>query len=159
MNQFIIDLFTNYYLMAPIASWMVAQVLKSFTGVFKQQKFTVRAFLFGTGGMPSSHTAAVCGLFTACLIKSGIGAVETAMCAVFAMVVIIDAVGVRQVTGKQSRALNIILEDLIADPEQPITRFKELIGHTPLQVFFGAVTGVAVTALLYLIPAFQNVPA
>ncbi|MBQ8416450.1 MAG: divergent PAP2 family protein, partial [Clostridia bacterium] len=66
-------LVTNYYLVAAVSGWIVAQILKAFTGVFKLQEFSVKTLFFGTGGMPSSHTAAVCGLFTACLLREGFG--------------------------------------------------------------------------------------
>ena len=73
-----------------------------------------------------------------------------------AIVVMIDAMGVRQETGKQSRALNQILEELFSDtPDKIEMHFKELIGHTPLQVFFGALTGVGTALLLSLIPGIR----
>ncbi len=154
---FFYDLVTNYYLMSAIASWMIAQILKAITGVFKIQDFSWRAFFFGTGGMPSSHTATVVGLCTACVIRDGVGSPLVAISGVLAMVVIIDATGVRLETGKQAHALNILLEEQYKgeDAELGFTKFKELIGHTPLQVFFGAVTGFVVTVLMSFIPVFN----
>ncbi len=154
MNPFY-DLFTNYYLMAAVGGWLTAQILKIFTGIFKLQEFTVRAMLFGTGGMPSSHTAAVCGLMTAAAVKEGFGSFQFAIAALLTIVVVVDATGVRRETGKQSKALNVIVGELFASkPNTFDGTFKELIGHSPLQVFFGALTGIGVALLLTLIPIF-----
>lgn len=155
--NFFYELFTNYYIMSAVASWIVAQILKAFTGVFKLQEFSFKALFFGTGGMPSSHTAAACGLCTACILKNGVGSPLVAISGVLAMIVMIDATGVRLETGKQARVLNQIMEEKReeGDDEDSFTRFRELIGHTPLQVFFGSLTGIATTLLLYLIPVFS----
>ena len=53
------------------SAWFLAQFLKVFTGIFKVKKFSVAEMLFGTGGMPSSHSASVCALVSACAIKDG----------------------------------------------------------------------------------------
>lgn len=149
-------LFTNYWLLSAICAWILAQTIKIFTGVFKLQSFSLRAFIFGTGGMPSSHSATVMGLCTAIAVTEGFASPLFAMAFLLAIVVMIDAIGVRQETGKQSRALNQILEELFSDtPDKIEMHFKELIGHTPLQVFFGALTGVGTALLLSLIPGIR----
>ena len=53
------DVVTNYALISAGCGWVVAQILKAITGVFKIKKFTLTEFFFGTGGMPSSHTAEI----------------------------------------------------------------------------------------------------
>ena len=149
------DLITNYYLISAVSAWLLAQILKIFTGFFKNQRFTLKALLFGTGGMPSSHTATVAALSTACAIGEGFNSSIFAISAVLTIIVMIDATGVRRETGKQSRALNIIIEEFFkSDTTNFDTRFKELIGHTPLQVVFGFLTGVATAIALSFIPVF-----
>lgn len=150
------DLITNYYLISAMGAWLLAQFLKIFTGFFKEQKFTFKALFFGTGGMPSSHTATVASLATACVIGEGFNSAIFAIAVVLCIIVMIDATGVRRETGKQSRALNIIVEELFKsnDIKTLDTHFKELIGHTPLQVVFGFITGVAAAIALSFIPAF-----
>ena len=150
------DLITNYYLISATSAWLLAQFLKIFTGFFKEQKFSFKALFFGTGGMPSSHTASACALCTACVLKDGLGSATVAISGLLAMIVMIDAAGVRNETGKQSKALNMILDEMVfKDPQHADLHFKELIGHSPLQVFFGAITGIATAILLYLIPVFS----
>lgn len=156
--QWIIDLFTNYWLMSAVFSWLSAQILKICFGIFKVQKFTLTRALFGTGGMPSSHTAAVTGLCTACAVSGGFGTLPFAVSALFCMVVVTDALGVRRETGLQSKMLNELMEK---HPEEEYSvadrrgkKFKELIGHTPFQVAVGAALGIMVANLVHLIPCY-----
>ena len=146
--------FTNYYLMCAIAGWFAAQILKVFTGIFRVRDFSFSAMMFGTGGMPSSHSATVTALCTSVAIKEGFGSPLFAISALLCIIVMNDAVGVRQETGKQSKALNLILKEMSDSPEKFNEHFRELIGHTPLQVVCGALTGFAVAMLMGFIPAF-----
>ena len=151
--NFFVQIFTNRILVVGIVSWFLAQIFKIFTGFFKEQDFSIKTMLFGTGGMPSSHTATVSALCTSSAITEGFGSPLFAIAAILTMVVMIDATGVRRETGKQSRALNQIIEELFSDSASQFDKhFKELIGHTPLQVFFGCLTGIGAALLLTLIP-------
>ncbi len=156
--KYIIDFATNYILISAIASWLTAQILKGLTGIFKLKKFTVTEFLFGTGGMPSSHTAAVCALICASAVKCGLGSSELAISAVLAMIVIRDATGMRRQVGEHAKALNSIFKELSEakrDRELTHKALGELVGHTPLQVLAGAIVGFAVPIGLMFIPAFR----
>ena len=149
------DLFTNYCMMSAVSGWFIAQILKVFTGIFRVRDFSFRAMLFGTGGMPSSHSASVMALCTSIGIQEGMGSPIFAVAALLCIIVMNDATGVRRETGKQSKALNLILKDMFSDsPEKIDESFRELIGHTPLQVVCGAITGVVVAILMSFIPAF-----
>lgn len=153
--QFLLDFVTNYYVVSAIAAWFIAQIIKVFTGVFKLQEFSLKNMFFGTGGMPSSHTAAACALCIACALKDGLGSSSVAISGVLAMIVMIDAAGVRNETGKQSKALNLIVSEMFSDSEHADLHFKELIGHSPLQILCGAITGIITAGLLYLLPVFS----
>jgi len=146
---------TNYCLISAGCGWAVAQFLKAITGIFKIKKFTFTEFFFGTGGMPSSHTAAVMALLTACGIKYGLGSGYFAISFILAMIVLRDAMGMRRQVGEHAKALNLIFKELVEakDPEVTQKAFSELAGHTPFQVFVGAIVGIAVALLLTLIPA------
>ncbi len=162
--DFLKDVFKNYWLFSVIAGWLTAQILKVFTGVFRQREFSVRAMLFGNGGMPSSHTAAVMALATSVALTEGLGSMASAIAMLLAIIVMNDAMGVRRETGKHSEALNRIVDMLTKkekkqegeekSEEKPFNLFKELVGHSPLQVFFGFLTGIVVALLMSLIPAF-----
>ena len=155
--KFVSDFATNYPLVAAGSAWVIAQILKLITGAFKIKKFTVTEFLFGTGGMPSSHTAAVCALVGACCIECGAGSVEFAISFILAIIVIRDATGMRRQVGEHAKALNIILKELVGakgDHNLAQKAFGELVGHTPLQVFAGMIVGAAVSILMSFIPVF-----
>ena len=150
-------LFTNYCLMSAVFGWLIAQILKVFTGIFRIREFSFRAMMFGTGGMPSSHSAAVMALCTSIAIRFGFGSPLFAIAGLLCIIVMNDATGVRRETGKQSKALNLILKDLFTDSpdkEKLDENFRELIGHTPLQVVCGAITGIVVAVVMGFIPAF-----
>ena len=150
-------LFTNYCLMSAVFGWLIAQVLKVFTGIFQIREFSFRAMMFGTGGMPSSHSAAVMALCTSIAIRFGFGSPLFAIAGLLCIIVMNDATGVRMETGKHSKALNLILKDLFTDSpdkEKLDENFRELIGHTPLQVVCGAITGIVVAVVMGFIPAF-----
>ena len=139
----------NYMLIAAIAAWLTAQILKVFTGMFSKEKFSLLRLLFSNGGMPSSHTAAVISLATAALILYGVGSSVFAVCAILTFITINDAMGVRYETGKQSKVINQIMREMSSGkPESVETGLKELVGHTPLQVVMGAITGIIVAVIL-----------
>ena len=136
--------FSNFVLVSAICAWFVAQFLKVVVTLFKEKQFKPRVLLFSLGGMPSSHSATVCALFTAAAIKFGFNSFEFAVCAVLAMVVMTDAMGVRWQTGEQSKVINKIVKQLFGgNHEESATALKELVGHTPFQVLMGAIVGVA----------------
>ena len=148
MNYFK-DFINNYLLISAISGWLIAQILKVFTGMFSKEKFSLTRLLFSNGGMPSSHSATVMAITVAALIKEGIGSPIFAVCAILAFIVMNDAMGVRYETGKQSKLINQIMAEISSGkPERIETGLKELVGHTPLQVVMGGITGIAVAIAL-----------
>ena len=148
MNYFY-DFSNNYLLISALLGWLIAQILKVFTGMFSKEKFSLKRLLFSNGGMPSSHSATVMALTVAALLEHGIGSAVFAVCAILSIIVMNDAVGVRQETGKQSKVINQIMREMSTGrPEDVETGLKELVGHTPLQVVFGAITGIVVAIAL-----------
>ncbi len=144
------ELSANEILISAITSWIVAQVLKTIIDFWLNKGFSPER-LVGSGGMPSSHSATVCGLAASAALCCGAGSFEFAISFVFASVVMYDAIGVRQETGKQARLLNLIMEQdwFALNNEQIQKRLKEFVGHTPLQVAAGAVLGVALAFVVH----------
>ena len=66
------EFFGNYMLISAVLAWFIAQIFKIFTGSFRNQKFSLK-WMFANGGMPSSHSACVLALGTACIIQEGVG--------------------------------------------------------------------------------------
>ncbi len=136
----------NQVLISSVMGWTSAQILKTLIDCILNKNFNAER-LFGSGGMPSSHSATVCSLTVAAGLCYGAGSFEFAVSFVLAMIVMYDAMGVRRETGKQARLLNTILLEnpLKLSGEVLQERLKEYVGHTPLQVFAGAVLGIGLT--------------
>ena len=140
-----IDLFTNPFLLTGIGSWFVAQVLKTVVHCIIYKKLDFQR-LIGDGGMPSGHSATVSSLATICGLSFGFGSVEFAITAILAIIVCHDATGVRRETGKHAEILNELLKSL--ETGEPVD-LKELVGHTPVQVFAGILIGIGNACLMY----------
>lgn len=143
--RYVRDIFTNYMIISAASAWIIAQIIKVFTGMFRDIKFNLRTLLFSNGGMPSSHSAAVTALATSSTILYGLNSFQCAVTSVLAIIVMMDASGVRYETGEQAKILNKITKELFSGRSAEInTGLKELVGHTPFQVFMGAVLGITV---------------
>lgn len=151
------SLLNNFPLVCAGTAWLIAQIAKVFTGIFRVRKFSITALLFGNGGMPSSHSASVCSLAVSCALAFGVGSGYFAIAFLFAIIVMGDAAGVRRETGEQAKVLNRLMKDLITPNHQGEVNkdFKELVGHTPLQVFVGALLGILLPFLMALIPLYN----
>lgn len=139
----------NQLLMSAVTGWVVAQFLKTLIDFALNKNFNAER-LVGSGGMPSSHSATVCGMTTAAMLKYGVGSFEFAVSFVVSMVVMYDAIGVRRETGKQAKLLNSILSEnpLKLNAEVLQEKLKEYVGHTPLQVLAGAILGIGLALAL-----------
>ena len=139
----------NQLLMSAVTGWVVAQFLKTLIDFALNKNFNAER-LVGSGGMPSSHSATVCGLTTAALLKYGAGSFEFAVSFVLSMIVMYDAIGMRRETGKQAKLLNSILSEnpLKLNAEVLQEKLKEYVGHTPLQVLAGAILGIGLALAL-----------
>ena len=147
--NWLIELFTNPFLMTSLASWFVAQVIKVIINAIIHKKLILER-LVGDGGMPSGHSATVASLATITALLRGVGSFEFAMAAIFAIVVCHDAMGVRQETGKQAVMLNEILR-ILETKDLPEVKLKELVGHTPLQVCAGILIGIGMALTMYFL--------
>ena len=146
------EFFGNYVMMCALCGWFVAQILKFIVNIFRRDEIHYLTLLFSSGGMPSSHSSTVVGLCVGSGIMYGVGSPIFAVSAVLAMIVMIDASGVRYETGEQAKILNRITKELFSgDPDMVNTGLKELVGHTPFQVIMGAITGVMVAVVLAFI--------
>ena len=143
------ELLSNQVLVSAVVGWTVAQVLKTMIDFALNRSINWERMV-GSGGMPSSHSATVCGLTTAAAIRYGVGSFEFAVCFVLSLVVMYDATGVRRETGKQAKLLNSILMEnpLKLNAEVLQEKLKEYVGHTPLQVVAGAILGIGLALVI-----------
>ena len=137
------DLLTNPVLIYSAVAWAITQGLKIIIYRFRNGEWDWH-LITATGGMPSSHSAYTCSLATAIALRDGVKSSLFVLATGLAIIVMTDAVGVRRATGNHATILNHILEKLFSG--QPISeeKLKELLGHTPTQVFVGALLGVLI---------------
>jgi len=133
-----------YPLLASLASMATAQILKNLSFLIRYRTMSLK-YWFTSGGMPSSHSALVIALTVALGLKEGWNSNVFFISAVFSLIVLYDAAGVRRMVGKQSAILNQISEE-IEISHKPLS---ELLGHTPLEVGAGAVLGAMVACGLF----------
>lgn len=142
----------NRILISAVLGWLIAQVLKTIIHFYFTKKFVAER-LVGSGGMPSCHSATVCGLCTATGMQFGLGSFEFAIATIFAIVVMYDAIGVRRETGIQAKIINEMMELFESMNKELSTedKLKELVGHTPLQVLVGAILGILIAVIVMTI--------
>ena len=138
--MFFEELFSNKILISAMISWFVAQALKVVFYYIKHHKFDISKF-FSSGSMPSSHSAFVTALVVAVGMVEGVGSTFFAISVVLATVVMYDASGVRRAAGRQARIINQIVFDFYKEKQVKTEKLKELLAHTPLEVFVGAILG------------------
>jgi acid phosphatase family membrane protein YuiD len=147
--QVVTDILSNRILIAAFFGWLSAQVLKTILFVLVNKTFDPER-LVGDGGMPSSHSATVMALVTATFFYFGAGSFEFAIAGVMALIVMHDAMGVRRETGIQAKVINNMMDWFQQmDSDIPVEeKLKEFVGHTPLQVLFGAILGIIVGTIV-----------
>ena len=148
MDSFWSELAHNRTFWAVVLSGVVAQCLKIVTALFRKEKFSF-SWLVDTGGMPSSHSAAVCS-FAVCMAKElGANSPFFALAVLFALITMFDAQTWRRSIGFQAQILNKMMDDLQEMRKIREDRLKELVGHTPIEVFMGALVGIVFTLIYY----------
>lgn len=148
MQEFWKELYINKALWAIISSSLIAQSLKVVIGVLRDRKFNFY-WIMGTGGMPSAHSAAVASLVVCVAKEVGASSILFAMSVLFALINMFDAQTWRRSIGFQAKALNRMMEDIQEGKKIEDSRLREFVGHTPVEVFVGALVGIVVTFLFY----------
>lgn len=153
-------LFENLPLWLGIGAIIFAQILKVPIHFLITKKFDL-SLLTSTGGMPSSHSAAVTSVATAVGFEAGFDSSLFSVAAMLAIIVMYDASHVRYQAGQHAAALNEIRQDLQLffqeikrwpnlNEEQKIQDLKTLLGHKKSEVFIGALAGIMLSSVVYL---------
>lgn len=143
----------NRILLIALIAWALSQLSKSIVFWIINRRFDPRR-LFGDGGMPSSHSAIVVSVAVAAGLQCGWDSPLFAVAAVVAVVVMHDAMGVRQETGKQAKVINnmlLLFESMGRGELTPDEALKEFVGHTGRQVTVGAILGILTAVVMNLI--------
>lgn len=138
----------NQTFLAWLTACLVAQGIKITLGAVQQRRFDFR-WLFGTGGMPSTHAAGVSALSVSVGLQTGFDSPLFATAIAFTIITLFDAQGVRRWSGRQAQVLNRMIEDIYFKRRMQEPRLKELLGHTPVEVAAGMAVGIATAFVLH----------
>lgn len=140
----------NAPLLAALTTWFLAQVLKVPIEYYSTREWHWH-LLLSPGGMPSSHAALVCGLALTIGLQTGFDSPTFAVACILAIVVVYDAMGVRRAAGEHARVINRMINDLARGHPLKQEEVREIVGHTPVQVFWGIVFGIVVSWGVWLL--------
>ncbi len=141
MKNTFIGFITNKCIYLPILLWFCIQLFKLIYDLISTKKFNFKRII-GAGGMPSSHSAVVTSLAVLVGKSCGVNSEIFALTLIVAFVVMYDACGVRRAAGKQAKVLNEIVNTPGLTNIQVQEKLQEALGHTPVQVFVGALIGL-----------------
>ncbi len=146
MDTSFTELFFSACFWSSLTSWLVAQCTKMVCGFIETKRLDFH-YLVSTGGMPSAHSASICGLATSVGMLEGFGSPVFVMSLAFALLTMFDASTVRRAAGLQATLLNQIVDELFKEHHLSEKKLAELLGHTRLEVFMGATVGI-LTAMI-----------
>ncbi|GEN35174.1 MULTISPECIES: divergent PAP2 family protein [Aneurinibacillus] len=152
-------LFSNFPLWSALLAIGIAQGVKVPITFFALRKWDWK-LAFSTGGMPSSHSAAVTALTTAVGLVEGFDSTYFAISVVFSIIIMFDAAGIRRHAGTHAAVLNLLVEDFnqlidelktmrVKPRRERAEKLKELLGHQPSEVLVGGWLGIIQSILLY----------
>ena len=147
-DGFLVQLSRNRIVLAAAMAWFIAQAIKVLLGLARTKKFDFK-WLVRSGGMPSSHVAMSTSLAVSLGLSYGFDSGLFALGLGFTAITMFDAQGVRRHSGKQAGILNKMMEDIYEHKGIQETRLKELIGHTPVEVYAGGALGIVIAILFY----------
>ena len=133
------------YLIAIITAWLIAQGAKYFLVAIKNRSFDHLRQLYLSGNMPSAHSATVTALTAVVLLRDGMQSGLFAVVALFAAIVMYDAMMVRRSSGEQGQAIQALIKE--QKSHVPLPRAAR--GHTPLEVLVGALLGAVIGAIVF----------
>jgi acid phosphatase family membrane protein YuiD len=139
----LLDIFQNKVLIAVLAGWLLAQILKIPTEYLRSRRW-LWAMIFAAGGMPSSHTALMVSGTLAVGLYHGFDNPLFAIAVGATMIIAHDAAGVRRQAGKHAERINLLFDELLKGHMWSEDELKEIIGHTPLEVIGGIILGLLV---------------
>lgn len=152
-------LFENFPFIVALLGVVVAQGLKVPIHLIKARELNW-GLLISNGSMPSSHSCAVSALATGVGMEAGFRSAVFAVAAMFAIITMFDAAGVRRQAGEQASILNQLRKEFTIfvsefkswqekSGDEKQEDLKELLGHKPVEVYSGAILGIALALLVH----------
>lgn len=136
-------------LFIPLAALIITQFIKVVIDWLNQRPASMNVY----GGMPSAHSAMFAALVLMAGLREGVQSFDFAISVILYLVMVRDAVGIRQHLGSHSAILKRLIQEHYKDHAHNIPHDKIVtrLGHTPLQAAVGTVCGIVITLLLYWI--------
>lgn len=134
------------YLISIIVAWLIAQGAKYLLVALRQRRFDHVRQLYLSGNMPSAHSATVVALVVVVALKDGTSSSVFSVAALFAAIVMYDAMMVRRSSGEQGLAIQALIKERKSRIKLP----RAAKGHTPIEVMVGAILGVVVGVVVFL---------
>jgi acid phosphatase family membrane protein YuiD len=144
------QLLRNEVLLAGVVAWGLAQFLKVPISYFLTRQMNF-AWMFSSGGMPSSHSALMTATTTAIGLHVGFDTPVFALAFALTMVVTYDAAGVRREAGIHAERINLLINEVFTGHPISDERLKEVLGHTQRQVVVGSILGILIAIVLWLV--------
>jgi acid phosphatase family membrane protein YuiD len=144
------SIFENRILIATLAAWSLAQIIKIPLEFLHTRRWNW-SLLLRAGGMPSSHSALVAALAHSIGLHVGFNSAMFAMAFALSMIVIYDATGIRRQAGKHAEIINTMIKDLVEGHPLREEQLREVLGHTPLEALGGTLLGLLVAQIEWMI--------
>lgn len=129
------------YILTPFSAWVIAGGVKFLINSIKSRQLAFHQI--GYGGMPSSHSAIVCSVAAMTAFREGVESSVFVVALTLAFIVMMDAMDLRRKIGQHAERLNLLSSDL--------PKLRERVGHTPVEVLAGVLTGIITATLIHLL--------
>ncbi len=147
-----------YPIWVSFSALIAAQLLKPFVHYIRTKQWKLQ-LMFDSGGFPSSHSSMVSALVLSVGLVERFSSTIFAVTVVFAFIVMYDAANIRFYAGRNIQTTRQLIRDLKAhDIHSPIldnpiydAPTKEILGHSWLEVINGAVLGLIIAFIWYLV--------
>ncbi len=127
-------------LLLPYLSGLTTQVIKFANYYVTERKINFRR-LIEMGGMPSTHSTVAINLTTLMGIYKGIDSPFFIISLFVSAFIMIEATGVRMITGRHAMIINEIIDRMPDKENIPTQELSVPVGHTPLEVIMGSILG------------------
>ena len=126
----------QYPIAIPFVAILLAEVLKALIDIVSKRG---KIRFINPGGMPSGHSAFVTALVVVVAYREGVESTLFMISAVIALIVMYDAITLRNEAGLHAKTLNKL---------KPGANLQESLGHNLWEVIVGAVFGAVVAFIL-----------
>jgi acid phosphatase family membrane protein YuiD len=144
-------IFNNPVIVSVIIASIMAQILKLPLEFLRTKKWDW-SLIFGTGGMPSSHSAVMTAAAAGVGHYVGFDTPLFGLAFAITMVVVYDATNIRRQAGFHAQQINRIIKEIFEGKIKPVEDFDELrevLGHSPIEAVGGIILGILVSVIVW----------